>query len=417
MAGTMLEVLATMINTLVACGPFESDEALRQAFSDPRIRQWADQVPLADPDTTRARLLINALLGKNNAQGENALVLFVQVLRERPDLDPACERRLQILEQQASVLAAGLSAAKSGGQSPVAAPRAPVSMVGRAPMPGSVHDSASRPARTKRGVVLAILALVFLALVGVFTFVPRGAAPPPTPTLSATKTPRRAAATTAPTRTPRSATATIAAADTPETTKTVDPDAVQEVETYINYAAYLSASGDYEGAVEACTEAIALDDSVPEAYFNRGIAYARLKRYEDALEDLSRAIELNPDFVAAYYNRGNAYDDLGDKDNALDDYNHTLELDPQYFKAYNNRGYIFMERREYQKAEVEFSQAIKLDPDFPDPYYNRAVAYQVQNEPDKACDDFKTFYNLTTNPQWQQAALGQMQTLPDCSLP
>ncbi|MBN2002987.1 MAG: tetratricopeptide repeat protein [Anaerolineae bacterium] len=401
MAGTMLEVLATMINTLVACGPFESDQALRQVFDDPRLRQWADHLPHADVATTRARLLINDLLGKNNARGENALVLFVQVLRERSNLDPACARRLELLEQQASVLAAGLAAAKAKGAAPSAPPR-PVPAV--AGVSNSAHDPVSRPASRNRGVIVAVVAFVVVAIIAFLAFANGGSKPQPTPTRSPTKTPRPATATAAPTY-------------TPEIAKTVNPDAAQEVENYINYAALLSASGDYEGAVAACNQAIALDDTVPEAYFNRGISYARLKRYKDALSDLSRAIELRPDYAAAYYNRGNVYDDLGDKDKALADYSQTLELDPQYLKAYNNRGYIYVDRGEYEKALAEFSQAIQLDPKFPDPYYNRAAVYLMQNEPAKACDDFKAFYDLTTNPQWKEAALGQMEKIPDCSMP
>ena len=44
-----------------------------------------------------------------------------------------------------------------------------------------------------------------------------------------------------------------------------------------------------------------------EAYYNRGVAYARIGQIDQAIKDYSRAIELNPEYAEAYETRGCAY--------------------------------------------------------------------------------------------------------------
>ena len=56
-----------------------------------------------------------------------------------------------------------------------------------------------------------------------------------------------------------------------------------------NQAAVLIDRSDFEGAIEKCTEAIDLDGSQTEAYFNRGIAYEMLRKTEEACSDWEEA--------------------------------------------------------------------------------------------------------------------------------
>ncbi len=82
---------------LIRCGPFQSDSALRPLFVDSRISAWRDDLPSADSASKRVRAVIDYLLPKFNASGENALVLLIQVLRDQVSRDDACYGQLGTL--------------------------------------------------------------------------------------------------------------------------------------------------------------------------------------------------------------------------------------------------------------------------------------------------------------------------------
>ncbi len=71
-------------------------------------------------------------------------------------------------------------------------------------------------------------------------------------------------------------------------------------EAYINYGASLIYSGDYQEAVAVINTAIDLKTvKLPEALFNRAMAYDRLANYTDAYKDLQHALTLRPQWPAA----------------------------------------------------------------------------------------------------------------------
>lgn len=75
-------------------------------------------------------------------------------------------------------------------------------------------------------------------------------------------------------------------------------------EAYINYGAALIFMYETDDAIEALSKAIALPQTeavgkLPEALFNRSIAYDRNQNYKAAYLDLRRALELRPDWPPA----------------------------------------------------------------------------------------------------------------------
>jgi len=77
-------------------------------------------------------------------------------------------------------------------------------------------------------------------------------------------------------------------------------------EAYINYAANLIYIGDFEEAVMASNKGIELGTKkMPEALFNRAMAYDHLKQYNKAYGDLKKALELRPDWKPALRAIGN----------------------------------------------------------------------------------------------------------------
>ena len=62
------------------------------------------------------------------------------------------------------------------------------------------------------------------------------------------------------------------------------------------------------------------------AYYNRGIAKAKLKDYQGAIADFSKAIQLDPQLASAYYNRGIAKQIVNDLDGACADWRKAAAL-------------------------------------------------------------------------------------------
>ncbi len=77
--------------------------------------------------------------------------------------------------------------------------------------------------------------------------------------------------------------------------------------------------GDYQGAIALFTEVLQSDPEEVEAYYNRGIAYAKINNYQAALDDFSKALTLNQTMPDIYIERAKVYLQLGDQNAAIAD--------------------------------------------------------------------------------------------------
>lgn len=121
-------------------------------------------------------------------------------------------------------------------------------------------------------------------------------------------------------------------------------------------------------------EALAIDPSMIEAYYNRALINMNLQKFEDSFTDINHAIELDRDFAESYNLRGmiyafRAYSAAGDPDvqkdyreKAVEDFNTALEntsLDEgrTAFDIYNNRAaaYIRLQNGDDALADLEFT--------------------------------------------------------------
>ena len=69
-----------------------------------------------------------------------------------------------------------------------------------------------------------------------------------------------------------------------------------------NQAAVMIDKENFEGAIEKCTEAIDLDGTQTEAYFNRGIAYEMMRKTEEACSDWEEAFIMGAVKAEDYHN-------------------------------------------------------------------------------------------------------------------
>ena len=124
-------------------------------------------------------------------------------------------------------------------------------------------------------------------------------------------------------------------------------------------------------------EAIRLNPGSAEAYFNRGLARARLNQRPAAIVDYDEAIRLNPNFAKAYFHRGCLKDYLVQRDphksmtaarfeerrSAIADLDEAIRLDlgfPELLHAYYRRGLAKYDLDRYEDAIVDFDEALRL---------------------------------------------------------
>ncbi|HOT91152.1 MAG TPA: tetratricopeptide repeat protein [Anaerolineae bacterium] len=174
--------------------------------------------------------------------------------------------------------------------------------------------------------------------------------------------------------------------ETPEASPT--PDSVSPTSDYLRRAAIYLNMGEYEKAIREFNQALALDPTCTQAYYDRGLAYAQRQYYEQAAADFSRVIELDPQHADAYYNRGLIYARQGTFEQALADYNQAIALNPDDPLAYNSRGNVYYHHKDYARALADYDQAILRDPDYADAYLNRGLTYAAQEEYQHAIADY-----------------------------
>ncbi len=92
--------------------------------------------------------------------------------------------------------------------------------------------------------------------------------------------------------------------------------------------------GDWEGAVEAFQQAIAMDEFLVDAYKGLGNSYIQLLKDADAVTAYQRALEIEPLDSGTRFNLGVALQRTGEVDAAIVEYQKVIEQDPTYSLPY-----------------------------------------------------------------------------------
>ncbi|XP_017475955.1 PREDICTED: stress-induced-phosphoprotein 1 [Rhagoletis zephyria] len=121
----------------------------------------------------------------------------------------------------------------------------------------------------------------------------------------------------------------------------------------------------YDEAIAAYTEAIALDDKNHVLYSNRSAAYAKAGKYEKALEDAEKTIALNPSWPKGYSRKGAAAAGLKNYRAAMEAYEAGLKYDPQ--NAVLQQGIQEVTSTVLQAMSGRFPTPMDVDPHSPPP--------------------------------------------------
>ncbi len=222
-----------------------------------------------------------------------------------------------------------------------------------------------------------------------------------------------------------------------EQLKAAQPTFAHMTATAYNGIALLYASkSDLAKAIENLTLAAAWDDSIPDVYYNLGLAYFRQKNYADALPVLEKAVEKDPKkregrrllgivcFMTKEYSKAAdqfsvVVGDSPEKDpqtsyslalalvrsNQVDKaqpiVDKLLSSAPKMAELHALNGQIYAQRGEYMQAIEAFDRALAIKSDLPDLNFFAGMAYLRQSKFDEALARFEQ--ELKRDPQHIQA--------------
>ncbi len=122
----------------------------------------------------------------------------------------------------------------------------------------------------------------------------------------------------------------------------------------------MESSGKVQDAIVLYKKALAMKPDFPEAWFNLGNAYGKLKQYSEAMDCLNNAIKYKNDYVQALSSRGIAYASMGKTDLAIRDLGAAIKGDPAYAIAYFNRALVYLNTGKKDLACTDLQKAVKL---------------------------------------------------------
>ena len=110
-------------------------------------------------------------------------------------------------------------------------------------------------------------------------------------------------------------------------------DSTNEI-AYYNLAMYYQNNDYLNEALDIYRDLIQMKPEFQYSYYNIGYIYMELLKVPDeAIPYFNQAILINPTYFEAFFNRGLCYEILGDVYRAQDDYNTALKINPNYDKA------------------------------------------------------------------------------------
>ncbi len=121
--------------------------------------------------------------------------------------------------------------------------------------------------------------------------------------------------------------------------------------------------GNAQGAEEDYTSALAQNAQLAEAYLGRAQARIKLGSYDRAIEDYSQTLTrlpAHPRLRDIFYNRGLAYLKVKKNKEAISDFREALKIDSDFAQAWVNLAFIYYFSGDIRKACVEWLRARDL---------------------------------------------------------
>lgn len=126
--------------------------------------------------------------------------------------------------------------------------------------------------------------------------------------------------------------------------------------------------------------------------------------FDGAIELYTQAIAVDPRSFVAYFNRGLLRSTRGDIDGAIADYEAAIQIDPTFYVVHYNLGILRYGKKDFEGAIVAYSDALKYNPRYPDAYANRGIARRKISDLRGADDDLRQALAIS-KPGWRHRGI------------
>jgi protein O-GlcNAc transferase len=152
--------------------------------------------------------------------------------------------------------------------------------------------------------------------------------------------------------------------------------------------------GRHDAAIERITQAIAINNRLPEFHHNLGNILRETGRAGEAVTCYQRALTLAPNLIETRSNLACALQDLGRLDQAISHYQRALALDPDNAEIHNNLGTALQDQGRPEAAAISYRGALALDPGYVDALANLGNACRDLGQLDQAVDHYRRALDL-----------------------
>lgn len=161
------------------------------------------------------------------------------------------------------------------------------------------------------------------------------------------------------------------------------------VQAKLNEAIALHQQGRFEQAIALYSDVLKIEPRHFDAIHLLGVIADQMKNHQLAADLIDQAIAINSSNADAYFNRGNALKELNRLDAAVSSYDKAIRLNPRYASACNNRGIVLQKLNQFSAAVESYDKAVRIKPDYAEAYFNRGVALQELKRFDEALASYR----------------------------
>jgi len=172
----------------------------------------------------------------------------------------------------------------------------------------------------------------------------------------------------------------------------IEPD---NARLYVSRSALHITEGRVKEAMRDVDKALDLDDTDPDAWYNRACANYLGQNNDGALRDLENCLKLRPENADALFLRGVVKGELYKEKDGIADIEAAMKLNPALTGGAMSLGVLLFESKEYEAAIVKFTEVIDAGAEeLKEAYYYRGDCYYELKNKELACQSWRESADL-----------------------
>lgn len=183
-------------------------------------------------------------------------------------------------------------------------------------------------------------------------------------------------------------------------------------EVYFIRGMNLKEMGDTMKAIVSFQKAVQVKPDFYDAYMQLGLLTSK-NPGSIAAQYFDNAIRIDSTSTEAYYDKGKFYQDHKSYEKAKGTYHELILKNPQYEKAYFNLGFIYIQQDSIDKAYRMFDYAVKVSPAYAEAFYYRGLCSLAKGNTEQAASDFRQALTLKPNYEMAQKELNNLTQKSD----